>query len=56
MLHILTCNAWSVIDQTFVPCRDKMRRFVEISHIEFLVSVVRYGNVVYCGEKSFHLS
>ena len=36
--------------------RDKMRRFVEISYIELLVSVGRYGNVVCCGEKSFHLS
>ena len=36
--------------------RDKMRHFAEISHIELLVSVERYGNVVCCGEKSFHLS
>ena len=33
-----------------------MRRFAEISHIELLVLVERYGNVVYYGEKSFHLS
>ena len=33
-----------------------MRRFAEISYIELLVSVERYGNVVYCDEKSFHLS
>ena len=32
------------------------RRFAEISHIELLVLVERYENVVYCGEKSFHLS
>ena len=36
--------------------RDKMRRFAEISPLELLVSVQRYGNVVYCVEKSFHLS
>ena len=30
-----------------------MRRFAEISHIELLVSVERYGNVVCCGEKKF---
>ena len=35
---------------------DKMRQFAEISHIELLVSVERYENVVYCGEKSLHLS
>ena len=35
---------------------DKMRRFAEISHIELLVSVERYGNVVYYGENSFRLS
>ena len=34
-----------------VSRRDKMRRFEEISHIELLVSVERYENVVYCGEK-----
>ena len=33
--------------------RDKMRRFAEISHIELLVSVERYGNVVYYGDKKF---
>ena len=40
----------------FVSRRDKMRRFAGISHIELVISVERYGNVVYCGEKSFHLS
>ena len=40
----------------YVSRRDKMRRFSEISHIELLVSVERYGNVVYHGEKSFRLS
>ena len=37
----------------FVSRRDKMRRFEVISHIELLVSVERYENVVYCGEKKF---
>ena len=36
--------------------RDKMRCFAEIAHVELLVSVERYGNVVCCGEKSFYLS
>ena len=39
----------------YVSRRDKMRHFAEISHIELLVSVERYGNVVYYGE-IFHLS
>ena len=30
-----------------------MRRFAEISNIELLISVERYGNVVYCGDKVF---
>ena len=39
----------------YVSRRDKMRRFAEISHIELLVSGKGVENVVYCGEKSFHL-
>ena len=38
---------------SYVSRRDKMRRFVEISHNELLISVERYGNVVYCGDKVF---
>ena len=33
--------------------RDKMRRFAEISHIELLVPVERYGNIVYHGGRKF---
>ena len=38
---------------SFVSRRHKMRRFVEIWHMELLASVERLGNVVYCGGKKF---
>ena len=50
------CILYSEVLGRYVSHRDKMRRLAEISHIEILISVERYGNVVYCGEKSFHLS
>ena len=54
--YLITTPKLEERDRENKICRDKMRRFAEILHIELLVYVERYGNVVYYGEKIFHLS